>query len=194
MSALSELLNRAFAVKYPKASNRKIADEAGVSRGTIDNYRRGTHPAVPSDEVLTAFHKLLDIPMGELRAAAGLPVGEDLPYVPPREANMLSDRQRRAVDELIRSIVETRRTGHADPPDTADHPPAEAAGAQGAEKQKTKPAGLSGQDQASTLPPALERLDDGDYGLAAHHGEKGAPDSPAPGEEPEPAPDDDDLP
>lgn len=128
MSALSELLNRHFAEKYPNTSNRKIAAEAGVSRGTIDNYRNGTHPAAPSDEVLTAFHKLLGIPMGELREAANLPVGEDAPYVPPREANLLSLRQRRAVDEMIRSIVETRGASSHDtdtkPASDADRPPA----------------------------------------------------------------------
>lgn len=140
MSALSELLNRHFAEKYPNTSNRKIAAEAGVSRGTIDNYRNGTHPAAPSDEVLTAFHKLLGIPMGELREAANLPVGEDAPYVPPREANLLSLRQRRAVDEMIRSIVETRGASSHDtdqPASDADRPPASGTPREDDEGEKT---------------------------------------------------------
>lgn len=140
MSALSELLNRHFAEKYPNTSNRKIAAEAGVSRGTIDNYRNGTHPAAPSDEVLTAFHKLLGIPMGELREAANLPVGEDAPYVPPREANLLSLRQRRAVDEMIRSIVETRGASSHDtdqPASDADRPPASGTPRETREGEKT---------------------------------------------------------
>ncbi len=162
MSALSELLNRAFAERYPDTSNRKIADEAGVSRGTIDNYRRGTHPAVPSDEVLSAFHKLLKIPMSELREAAGLPVGEDVPYVPPREANMLSDRQRRALDELIRSFVDTRGASHADQPTPAS-PPATQSGTprEEDEDEKTraggKPADLNPEDQASNVEPLRPR-------------------------------------
>lgn len=106
MSALSELLNRHFADRYPEMSNRKIAEVSGVSRGTIDNYRNGTHPARPSEEVLRAFHELLRIPMPELREAAGVQSGELDPYVPPAEANQLGMRQRRALDELIRAFVE----------------------------------------------------------------------------------------
>lgn len=161
MTALSELLNRAFAEKFPDASNRKIADEAGVSRGTIDNYRNGNHPAVPSDEVLTAFHKLLKIPLGDLREAAGLPVGEDLPYVPPSEANMLNDRQRRALDELIRSFVDTRGVRHAAQPTTPADPPAEAPRTPGTQNQKTragdKPATLNPENQAGNVAPLRPR-------------------------------------
>lgn len=125
MSALSELLNRHFELKYGDLSNRRIAQRAGISRGTIDNYRKGTHPARPGDEVLSAFHELLGIPMSRLRDAAGLPTGEEEPYSPPREANLLDHRQRRAIDELIRSIVATREASHEDQGTTStpDDPP-----------------------------------------------------------------------
>ena len=71
MSALSDLLNRYLAKeKFRDLSNRKVADAAGVSRGTIDNYRKGIHPAAPSEDILQAFHDLLGIPVVELREAA----------------------------------------------------------------------------------------------------------------------------
>ena len=76
MSALSDLLNWHIEDKFPDKSNRQIAISAGVSRGTIDNYRSGSHPDAPGEEVLQAFHDLLGIPLAELRAAAGVPRGE----------------------------------------------------------------------------------------------------------------------
>ncbi|MCD2263257.1 helix-turn-helix domain-containing protein [Dietzia aurantiaca] len=121
MSALSDLLNRHFDTKYGGTSNRRISEMAGVSRGTIDNYRNGTHPARPSEEVLRAFHDLLGIPMEQLRAAADLPPGEEEPYLPPSEANLLNSRQRRALDELIRSFVATKEA-HREDQGTQDPP------------------------------------------------------------------------
>ena len=106
MSALSELLNKAIAEQYGDKSNRDLAKLAGISRGSVDNYRNGA-VLRPTDDVLQAFHRLLAIPIQELRLAAGLPRGEAEPYAPPSEANLLDGRQRRAIDELIRSIVIT---------------------------------------------------------------------------------------
>lgn len=106
MSALSDLLDRYLAQeKFRDLSNRKIADDAGVSRGTIDNYRKGIHPAAPSEDILQAFHDLLGIPLAELREAAGVPRGEPEPYAAPAEFNRLSHTQRTALDEFVRSFV-----------------------------------------------------------------------------------------
>ena len=107
MSALSDLLNQAIAAKFPDSSNRDLAKRAGVSRGTVDNYRNGV-VVKPTEDVLQAFHALLGVPIQDLRLAAGLPRGEAEPYKAPAEANLLDDRQRNALDELIRSIVATR--------------------------------------------------------------------------------------
>lgn len=67
MSALSELLNRRITEKHGDTSNRQLVEMAGVSRGTIDNYRKGDHPAVPGEDVLSAFHDLTGLSMQELR-------------------------------------------------------------------------------------------------------------------------------
>lgn len=118
MSALSDLLNRYLAKeKFRDLSNRKVADAAGVSRGTIDNYRKGIHPAAPSEDILQAFHDLLGIPVVELREAAGVPHGEPDPYVAPAEFNRLSQTQR---DELWCDVHTVRvRLSTLDPLETA---------------------------------------------------------------------------
>lgn len=72
---------------------------------TIANLMRGKHAANPSDDVLTAFADVFKIPLPRLRELAGRPAGEPEPYTPPPEADLLDARQRRAVDEIIRSMV-----------------------------------------------------------------------------------------
>ena len=44
--------------------------------------------------------------MTKLRAAAALPAEETEPYRPPAEASRLNRRQRRAVDEVIRAMLQ----------------------------------------------------------------------------------------
>jgi hypothetical protein len=44
--------------------------------------------------------------MRQLRMAADLPAELTSPYVPPPEASRLSRRQRRALDEIIRAMLE----------------------------------------------------------------------------------------
>ncbi|WP_230872113.1 hypothetical protein [Mycobacterium canetti] len=115
MSALSDLLNRYIADKYGDVSNRELArkSDGALSRATIDNYRRGNH-GTPTAEILLAFHNLTSAPMADMRRAAGIPTGERTPWQPPPEADLMSRRQRRAVTDLIRSMVlpdeEARRT------------------------------------------------------------------------------------
>lgn len=114
MSALSDLLNRHIEDKFRELSNRQIAKAAGISRGTVDNYRAGKIPGAPKEEVLQAFHDLLGIPLAELRAAAGVPRGEPEPYKAPAEFNRLSQAQRDALDEFVRSFVGPQGASHAD--------------------------------------------------------------------------------
>ena len=52
---------------------------------------------------------MLDVPLKRLRTAAGLPDELTTPYTPPAEASRLSRRQRLAVDEIIRAMLEPRR-------------------------------------------------------------------------------------
>jgi len=50
---------------------------------------------------------VLNVPLRTLRAAADLPTESVEPYIPPPEASRLSRRQRRAVDEVIRAMLES---------------------------------------------------------------------------------------
>lgn len=134
MSAFSDLLREGNTEKW---SNREIArrSDGRLSRATVDTYMKDGH-GIPTEEIIDAFHSVLSIPRTELRVAAGLPAGENSPYTPPAEANLLDHRQRRAVDELIRSIVATRGAAHA-----VDSPPGQAepsAQESPAERQKTQ--------------------------------------------------------
>jgi transcriptional regulator with XRE-family HTH domain len=105
MTALTELL---LAHVPEGVSRRELARRAGrqnnpLSLPTITAYLRGDHGR-PDEATLRGFHELLHIPMQELRQAAGMPAGGG-PYVPPEEAARLDERERRALDELIRAIV-----------------------------------------------------------------------------------------
>lgn len=99
-------------------SNRKIAEEAGVAPATVDRMMNGDVDSKVDnlDKVAAA----LGVPEREARYLAGLPPVSGGPYSAPSESRLLDDRQRSALDELIRSIVATKGTGRAVPsPQTA---------------------------------------------------------------------------
>ncbi|MFA7266666.1 MAG: hypothetical protein WC054_10175 [Candidatus Nanopelagicales bacterium] len=68
-------------------------------RNTIHGLR------TPSEPTLAAVAEALNIPLPTIREWAGRPAGEAAPYSPPPEADQMNTRQRKAVDELIRSMV-----------------------------------------------------------------------------------------
>ena len=107
MSALSELLVRANADGLSARSIARQAQEAGfkINHDTAARYLRGDHGR-PDEETLQAFANVLPVRLSELRAAARLPAEETEPYRPPAESSRLSRRQRRAVDEIIRAMLE----------------------------------------------------------------------------------------
>jgi transcriptional regulator with XRE-family HTH domain len=107
MSALSDLLNKANSVSLSARSLARNAQAAGFSlnHDTAARYLRGDHGR-PDEATLLALAKVLRIPMTRLRAAASLPAEETEPYRPPAEASRLNRRQRRAVDEIIRAMLE----------------------------------------------------------------------------------------
>ena len=107
MSALSELL---VAANTPGRSARALsraAQERGhtLNHDTAARYLRGDH-GVPDEATLVALAEVLDVPLKRLRAAADLPSESVDPYLPPPESRRLSRRQRRAVDEIIRAMLE----------------------------------------------------------------------------------------
>lgn len=105
MSALSDALNEANVEGWSAA---EIARRSGdlIHRATAANVMRGKHAANPPDKVLEAFAVVFpSLSLEQLRQLAGRPGGKRQPYEPPAEADLLDERQRRAVDELIRSMV-----------------------------------------------------------------------------------------
>lgn len=141
MSALSDRLNKARGDRSVRAVGRAAQKVNGTGESTVIPYFNGKH-GVPSLPVLTALAEVLDVPLSELRMAAGLPAGERLPYKPPAEADLLSRSQRAALDVLIKSIVEPRgamtdehATDTASPPATQPRAPRQAD-----QDQKTRPA------------------------------------------------------
>lgn len=115
MSALSEALNEANVDGW---SSREIARRSGdrIHHATVANFLRGKHAAQPGDEVLRAFVEVFPrLSLQQLRELAGLPAGEEDPYEPPPEAARLNQRQRRAVDELIRSMVTPETVSDEEP-------------------------------------------------------------------------------
>ena len=61
--------------------------------------------------MLTAFSDVLNIQIDTLRTAAGVPAGTGSPWTSPSETNRLDTRQRRALEELIRSMVASETSG-----------------------------------------------------------------------------------
>ena len=107
VTGLSEVLTAANTGGLSARAVARRAQEHGhsLNHDTAARYLRGDHGR-PDESTLLALADVLDVPLATLRAAAGLPSEETDPYVPPLEANRLSRRQRRAVDEIIRAMLD----------------------------------------------------------------------------------------
>jgi transcriptional regulator with XRE-family HTH domain len=107
MSGLSEALHAANRHGLSARALARSARERGytLNHDTAARYLRGDH-GTPDEATLVAFAEVLDVPLRKLRAAASLPSETTAPYVPPAEASRLTRRQRRAVDEIIRAMLD----------------------------------------------------------------------------------------
>lgn len=107
MSALSELFRSANAGRHSARAIARIAQDRGhsINHDTAARYLRGDHGR-PDEATLLAFADVLDLDMRDVRAAAGLPAELTTPYSPPPESSRLTRRQRKAVDEVIRAMLE----------------------------------------------------------------------------------------
>lgn len=108
MSKLSDLVREAADEQGISArAIARMARESGytLNHDTAARYVRGDHGA-PDEATLVALSDVLSIPLAKLRDAADLPSESTAPYTPPAEASRLSRRQRRAVDEIIRAMLE----------------------------------------------------------------------------------------
>jgi hypothetical protein len=114
MSALSDALSAANTGRHSGREIARLARDRGytLNHDTAARYLRGDHGR-PEESTLVAFADVLDIPMSLLREAANLPTELTTSYVPPAEASRLTRRQRRAVDEVIRSMLEPTKSDGA---------------------------------------------------------------------------------
>jgi transcriptional regulator with XRE-family HTH domain len=115
MSALSELLSSANEKRLSARAVARLAQAAGhtLNHDTAARYLRGDH-GKPDESTLVALAEVFDVPLSALRDAAGLPSELTEPYQPPVEASRLTRRQRLAVDEIIRAMLDTGRKASGD--------------------------------------------------------------------------------
>lgn len=111
MTALSDLLTAANKAGLSARAIARTARDRGhsINHDTAARYLRGDHGR-PDEATLVAFADVLRIPLAKLRTAANLPAEQTAPYSPPPEASRLTRRQRRAVDEIIRAMLEPTRS------------------------------------------------------------------------------------
>ena len=105
MSGLSDYLNAQLPAGWQKPQLVE-ALHGQLDRATVYKYLAGNHPANPTEQVLQAFASVLPgVSVVQLRAAANQPTGEELPWIPPVEANRLTMLQRKALDAFIKATV-----------------------------------------------------------------------------------------
>jgi hypothetical protein len=111
MTALSDLLGAANKAGLSARAIARSARERGhsINHDTAARYLRGDHGR-PDEATLVAFADVLRLPLAKLRIAADLPAEQTAPYSPPPESSRLTRRQRRAVDEIIRAMLEPTRS------------------------------------------------------------------------------------
>lgn len=89
--------------KVGLGSRTRLGIAASIPTSTITGLITGERRA--SERTMEAVAKALGVEVTTIREWAAQARGEQEPYAPPAEANQLSRRQRRALDELIRAIV-----------------------------------------------------------------------------------------
>jgi transcriptional regulator with XRE-family HTH domain len=106
-SGLSAVLRAANLGGLSARAIARLAQQRGhtLNHDTAARYLRGDHGS-PDEATLVAFADVLEVPLRKLRAAASLPSETTAPYVPPADSSRLTRRQRRAVDEIIRAMLE----------------------------------------------------------------------------------------
>ena len=98
------------ATRHDGASGRRLAELAqraghDISHATLNRLRQGTYATRPSDASIRAIAYLADVSENTAFAAAGVTAPAAVVYQPPREAQRMSTRQRKALDEVIRAFV-----------------------------------------------------------------------------------------
>ncbi|MBZ6375724.1 MAG: helix-turn-helix transcriptional regulator [Kocuria palustris] len=105
-----------------------MAERAGLSHTAVNDVVHGDAKN-PAHETLAGIARALELPLADVYALSGQQRPNAEQWAPPAEANLLTARQRRAIEDLIRSIVLTsaeERGGHGEaaPMNTAGGDPA----------------------------------------------------------------------
>lgn len=110
MSALSELLTNANIERWSYEAISEKATERGhrLSRDTAWRYMTGRQ-ADTTEPYLRALADVLGLKYDEVRRAAGVPASLGQ-WTPPAEANALNQREREALDVLIKSMARGKTT------------------------------------------------------------------------------------
>ena len=155
VSALSELLNSGT-VTARQAAERASKEGIHLPYGTIAAYWSGGHGR-PSVATLAKLAKVVPFSEKQLQEAAWNTTAPLGLYRPPAESALLNDRQRRAVDEIIRVIVATQGVAHVDSSPTTSQ-----SGAQSPKKQEADAEGSSqsSADELAKRRPPPSDLDD----------------------------------
>lgn len=116
-TSLTDLID--IAATRHNASYRRLADIAAaaghhISHNTLNRLRRGTYAVRPADTSIRAIAYLAGVSDVVAFATAGLRPPAAEPYTSPAEAQRMTTRQRRAVDELLRAFITPHAT-HAAP-------------------------------------------------------------------------------
>lgn len=151
---MSELSERLKVANVDDLSAREIARRAdnGVHHSTLSRLLNGKH-GEPSPQALEALSIVLRVPLGELQELAGLPADTE-PWVPTERARLLSDRQRRAIDELINAMTERQETSDGTASMRAGGSPASGPTREVEGGKKLKPGGVvEGGQRGSTDEP-----------------------------------------
>jgi hypothetical protein len=98
------------AQRHGGASGRRLAELAqraghDISHATLNRLRQGTYATRPSDASIRAIACLADVSENTAFAAAGVTAPTAVAYEPPAEAQRMTTRQRKAMNELIRAFV-----------------------------------------------------------------------------------------
>ena len=84
-------------------SIRQLSQKSGVSAPAISRLMH--QESRQEDDTIVRIADTLGLDLAKAYALAGVTAPEAKPYAPPAEAHRLNDRQRKAIDELIRATV-----------------------------------------------------------------------------------------
>ena len=97
-------------------SFRRAADKSGgmVSHSTLSNIALGAHGGKFEPDTLPGIALALDLPLSKVETAAGGRESAPPVFKLPKEANYLTASERRAVEVMVRALLEGHKHSSAD--------------------------------------------------------------------------------